>query len=77
MEYSRLYLRVSIVGLSCVLAFCLGFEISHAMSALPSCEAICEDLCEPHLGCDDSQAEGGICYFWCMDGYNDAVAMGK
>jgi hypothetical protein len=69
--------RFLLIGLTCAVAFGLGFELSHAASAYPSCESICESKCAQHDGCQESEAGPGICYYWCMDGYNGEVQTGS
>jgi hypothetical protein len=70
--------RVLLIVWTVAVAFGLGAERSRAATALPSCQQICIDSCAPPRdGCDDYFAEGGTCYYWCLDGSSGEVQMGR
>ncbi len=77
MHRSLLVTRLSIVACFCLLALCLGAASARARALYPSCSGICENLCEEHDRCQTYYEDSGVCFFWCMDGYNDAVLMGR
>jgi hypothetical protein len=77
MRHSPLSIRLLLAIWTC--AFLLGLVLggSRAAASYPDCGSICESLCQTHDGCDDSFPDVGVCYYWCMDGYNGEVVMGK
>jgi hypothetical protein len=77
MQHSPLFLRISLIVLTGIVAFGLGAATSRAFAAYPSCTGICESQCEGHDGCQTSYVDIDVCLYWCMDGCHGEVYMGK
>lgn len=77
MHHSRIFRRLLVLACCCLLAFSAGAAAARAGAFYPSCSGVCESICNSHDGCDTFYVDFGVCFFWCMDGYNDAVYMGK